>query len=63
MRSARLVGTDLAEFYLALGQPDKAATFLTGALTGYMDDKWSSLVADVQLQLVECCSSSPNDIK
>ncbi|KAK6641251.1 hypothetical protein RUM44_012960 [Polyplax serrata] len=63
MRSARLVGADLAKFYLALGQPDKAITFLTGALGGYLDDHWSSLAADTQLQIVECCSSSPIDVK
>lgn len=63
MRSARLVGADLAKFYLALGQPDIAITFLTGALGGYLDDHWSSLVADTQLQIVECCVSSPSDIK
>lgn len=63
MRSARLLGADLAKFYLALGQPDKAVTFLTGALSGYMDDEWPSLVADTHMQLVECCSNMPGDIK
>ncbi|KAL0275695.1 UNVERIFIED_CONTAM: hypothetical protein PYX00_003484 [Menopon gallinae] len=63
MRSARLVGADLAKFYLALGQRDKAIPFLTCALSGYMDEKWPSLAIDIHLQLVECCSSNKGDIK
>lgn len=63
MRFARLIGMELAELYLSLGQHDKAATFLSSALQGAQDDSWPSLAARTQLRLVRCFSDAAPDIK
>lgn len=63
MRFARYIGLDLADLYLSLGQPDKAATFLSAAVDGAKDDGWNNLAARTQLNLVRCFSDSTSDVK
>ncbi|XP_045138817.1 trafficking protein particle complex subunit 10-like isoform X2 [Portunus trituberculatus] len=54
IRSARLIGRDLASFYMAQGEPQKAATFLTDQLTVFLEEGWQLLATQTQLQLAEC---------
>lgn len=54
IRSARLIGRDLANFYMAQGEPQKAATFLTDQLTVFLEEGWQLLATQTQLQLAEC---------
>ncbi|XP_066949278.1 trafficking protein particle complex subunit 10 [Macrobrachium rosenbergii] len=58
IRSARLIGKDLATFYMAQGEPQKAATFLTDQLTMFLDEKWLLLAAYTQLTLATCYQST-----
>lgn len=54
IRSARLIGKDLATFYMAQGEPQKAATFLTDQLTMFLEERWMLLAASTQLTLATC---------
>lgn len=54
IRSARLIGRDLAKFYMAEGEPLKAATFLTDQLTVFLEENWPTLAADTHLRLAQC---------
>lgn len=54
IRSARLIGCDLAEFYMKLGDPHKAAVFLLDALKTFQEEHWSLLIAQTQLQVTAC---------
>ncbi|EZA55391.1 Trafficking protein particle complex subunit [Ooceraea biroi] len=54
IRSARLIGKELARFYSELGENQKAVAFLSDALKTYMDEGWNHLAAQTQLELAEC---------
>lgn len=54
LRSARLIGRDLASFYLLLGETQKAAAFLGDALKTFEQDNWRELAAQTQVDLAEC---------
>nr|XP_053654909.1 trafficking protein particle complex subunit 10-like [Cherax quadricarinatus] len=54
IRSARLIGRDLATFYMAQGEPQKAATFLTDQLTMFLEEGWLLLAAQTHLDLAKC---------
>lgn len=60
LRSARLVGRELASFYMLLGETQKAASFLADALTIFEQDGWHELSAITQIELVECYKKSNN---
>ncbi|XP_047359612.1 trafficking protein particle complex subunit 10 isoform X1 [Vespa velutina] len=54
IRSARLIGKELARFYGELGENQKAVAFLSDALKTYMDEGWCHLAAQTQLELAQC---------
>lgn len=54
IRCARLVGREVASFYMLLGETQKAAAFLSDALRTFENDKWHDLIAQTQLELAEC---------
>lgn len=54
IRSARLIGRDLATFYMAQGEPQKAATFLSDQLTMFLEESWLLLAAQTHLNLAKC---------
>ena len=57
IRSARLVGRDLAAFYIQMGEHVKAATFLVEALKTFQQEKWLKLSLQTMLDLASCYSS------
>lgn len=54
MRSTRLVGKDLAEFYMRKKGPQKAEAYLQGALKTYLAEGWALLITHTRKQLAEC---------
>ncbi|XP_042162681.1 trafficking protein particle complex subunit 10-like isoform X1 [Oncorhynchus tshawytscha] len=54
MRSARLVGKSLAEFYMRKGDPEQAESFLQNALRSYVSEGWSLPVTHTRKQMAEC---------
>eukprot|EP00092_Neocalanus_flemingeri_P030096 GFUD01032674.1.p1 GENE.GFUD01032674.1~~GFUD01032674.1.p1 ORF type:complete len:1160 (-),score=402.30 GFUD01032674.1:238-3717(-) len=54
IRSARLVGKDLATFYMQLGQVQQAATFLAEALKTFQVERWDKLSLQTMLDLTKC---------
>lgn len=54
IRSARLIGKELAQFYSELGENQKAVAFLSDALKTYTDEGWRHLAAQTQLELAQC---------
>lgn len=54
LRSARLVGRELASFYKLLGETQKAAIFLGDALKTFEQENWHELAAQTQLELASC---------
>ena len=57
LRSARMVGLDLANFYLDLGQVQMAATLLADALKTFRIDSWNSLTLNTLMQVANCYES------
>ncbi|XP_033003009.1 trafficking protein particle complex subunit 10 [Lacerta agilis] len=53
-RSAKLVGKDLAEFYMKKKSPQKAEVYLQGALKTYLAEGWALLITHTRKQLAEC---------
>ncbi|XP_053312828.1 trafficking protein particle complex subunit 10 [Spea bombifrons] len=53
-RSARLVGKDLADFYMRKSSPQKAEPFLQGALQMYQSEAWSLPLTHTRKQLADC---------
>ncbi|XP_053165600.1 trafficking protein particle complex subunit 10 [Hemicordylus capensis] len=53
-RSAKLVGKDLAEFYMKKMSPQKAEVYLQGALKTYLAEGWALLITHTRKQLAEC---------
>ncbi|XP_034042222.1 trafficking protein particle complex subunit 10 [Thalassophryne amazonica] len=54
LRSARLVGKSLAEFYMRKGEPERAESFLQEALKSYVSEGWSLPVTHTRKQIAEC---------
>ncbi|XP_048349288.1 trafficking protein particle complex subunit 10 isoform X2 [Sphaerodactylus townsendi] len=54
VRSAKLVGKDLAEFYMKKRSPQKAEVYLQGALKTYLSEGWPLLITHTRKQLAEC---------
>lgn len=54
IRSARMIGRDLAEFYLQLGEMQKAAVFLADALKTFEEENWGHLAMQTHLELADC---------
>ncbi|CAL4132055.1 unnamed protein product, partial [Meganyctiphanes norvegica] len=54
IRSARLIGRDLADFYMKLGEPQKAATFLSDQLNTFLEEGWPTLITKTQKELNTC---------
>lgn len=54
LRSARLIGREVASFYMLLGETQKAAAFLGDVLRTFEQDGWRELAAQAQLELAEC---------
>lgn len=54
IRSAKLVGKDLAEFYMRKRSPQKAEMYLQGALKNYLAEGWALPVTHTRKQLAEC---------
>ena len=54
LRSARLVGRQVASFYVLLGETQTAAAVLSDAVRTFEQDKWHELSAQTQIELAEC---------
>ncbi|XP_076879647.1 LOW QUALITY PROTEIN: trafficking protein particle complex subunit 10 [Brachyhypopomus gauderio] len=54
LRSGRLVGKSLAEFYMKKGDPHMAQTFLQDALKSYTAEGWSLPITHTRKQIAEC---------
>lgn len=54
LRSARLIGRELASFYMLLGETQKSAAFLGDILRTFEEDGWHELAAQTHLELAEC---------
>ncbi|XP_028360802.1 trafficking protein particle complex subunit 10 isoform X1 [Phyllostomus discolor] len=54
IRSAKFVGKDLAEFYMRKKSPQKAESYLQGALKNYLAEGWALPITHTQKQLAEC---------
>lgn len=54
LRSARLVGLDLGNFYCALNEPQKAIVFFIDLLRELKTEKWSALASQTLLELANC---------
>uniref|UniRef100_A0AAY4BY36 Trafficking protein particle complex subunit 10 n=1 Tax=Denticeps clupeoides TaxID=299321 RepID=A0AAY4BY36_9TELE len=54
MRSARLVGKSLAEFYMRKGEPQSAALFLQDSLKSYVAEGWTLQITHTRKQVADC---------
>ena len=54
LRSARLIGRDMATFYIQLGEVTKAASFLVEALKSFQQEGWHLLSLRTMLDLAGC---------
>ena len=54
IRSARLIGRDLASFYVKIGEPQKASNFLADQLKTFIEEGWPLLTAQTQSELAKC---------
>ncbi|XP_068931105.1 trafficking protein particle complex subunit 10 isoform X1 [Petaurus breviceps papuanus] len=54
IRSAKLVGKDLAEFYMRKKSPQKAEVYLQNALKNYVAEGWALPITHTRKQLAEC---------
>jgi trafficking protein particle complex subunit 10 len=54
LRSARLVGLDLGNFYCALNEPQKAIVFFNDLLRELKTEKWTALASQTLLELANC---------
>ncbi|KAL4232651.1 Trafficking protein particle complex subunit 10 [Mactra antiquata] len=53
-RSARMIGKNLADFYMKLGEPQKAENYLSDAMTSYHQEGWKKLRDVTRLELANC---------
>lgn len=54
IRTARYIGRDLAQFYMKLQQPQKAASFLSDLYKTYKEENWERLAVVTQQDMFEC---------
>ena len=54
LRSARLVGLDLGNFYITLNEPQKAVVFFTDLLRELKSENWTFLASQTLLELASC---------
>ncbi|CRK92532.1 CLUMA_CG006080, isoform A, partial [Clunio marinus] len=54
LRSARLVGLDLGNFYCLLNEPQKSIVFFTDLLRELKTEKWNALASQTLLELANC---------
>lgn len=54
LRSARLVGLDLGNFYCNLSEPNKAVTFFTDLMRELKAENWNYLASQTLLELANC---------
>uniref|UniRef100_A0AAG5CNJ8 Trafficking protein particle complex subunit 10 n=1 Tax=Anopheles atroparvus TaxID=41427 RepID=A0AAG5CNJ8_ANOAO len=54
LRSARLVGLDLGNFYITLNEPQKAVNFFTDVLRELKEENWHYLASQTLLDLASC---------
>ncbi|XP_061091559.1 trafficking protein particle complex subunit 10-like isoform X1 [Conger conger] len=54
MRSARLVGKSLAEFYMRKADPRRAEGFLQDALSSYVSEGWSLPITHTRKHVAQC---------
>ncbi|XP_071041764.1 trafficking protein particle complex subunit 10 isoform X2 [Parasteatoda tepidariorum] len=54
IRTARLIGRDLAQLYMKMKQPQKAISFLADLLKTYREENWEMLTANIQQDLLQC---------
>ncbi|XP_058794002.1 trafficking protein particle complex subunit 10 isoform X2 [Phymastichus coffea] len=54
IRSARMIGKDLARFYSDMSENQKAVVFLLDALQTYSSEGWTRLAAQTQHELAQC---------
>lgn len=54
LRSARLVGLDLGNFYCSLNEPHKAVVFFIDLLREFKTENWNCLVSQTLLELANC---------
>lgn len=54
LRSARLAGLDLGNFYCTLSEPNKAVTFFTDLLRELKSENWNYLASQTLLELASC---------
>ncbi|XP_055852536.1 trafficking protein particle complex subunit 10 [Episyrphus balteatus] len=54
LRSARLAGLDLGNFYCALNEPHKAVVFFTDLLRELKAENWNYLASQTLLELASC---------
>ncbi|XP_053670103.1 trafficking protein particle complex subunit 10 [Anopheles nili] len=54
LRSARLVGLDLGNFYITLNEPQKAVNFFTDVLRELKNENWHYLASQTLLDLASC---------
>ncbi|KAM9803304.1 trafficking protein particle complex subunit 10 isoform X1 [Syngnathus typhle] len=54
LRSARLLGKSLAEFYMSKGEPERAEALLAEALRSYVCEGWTFPVTHTRKQMGEC---------
>jgi len=53
LRSAPLIGRDVARFYLQLGQSQKSSNFLFDLLRGWREENWPRLKIDTHIELAD----------
>ena len=63
LRSARLIGRDMATFYIQLGEVSKAASFLVEALKCYQQESWHLLSLQTMLDLAGCYQTMKDEEK
>ncbi|XP_064628401.1 trafficking protein particle complex subunit 10-like [Lineus longissimus] len=54
IRSARLIGKDLADYYMKLGEFSKAEAFLTDAYKMYRTEGWEYLMDNTRIEIAQC---------
>lgn len=54
LRSARLVGLDLGNFYCNLSEPNKAVSFFTDLMRELKAENWNNLASQTLLELANC---------
>ncbi|XP_030850473.1 trafficking protein particle complex subunit 10 isoform X3 [Strongylocentrotus purpuratus] len=63
MRSAKLIGKDLASFYMKTGELHKAESFLSDALKVYEAEGWGMMTASTRKELAGCYKKLDNNLK